>query len=229
VVAGGAGRRFGERKQFARLAGRPVAAWSVDAARSVADGVVLVVPGHTETDSSGDGSADAQRAIAGPAVADTGADLVVTGGTTRADSVRAGLAAVPDDADIIVVHDAVRPLATSGLFAAVVAAVRGEGADAAIPVLPVADTLKRVEGATVRSTVDRDGLVAVQTPQAFVAATLRSAHRPAGQATDDASLVEEWGGTVRTVAGEPHNLKLTRPEDLPLAEALLGVMRGINR
>ena len=96
---------------------------------------------------------------------------MVAGGATRADSVRAGLAAVPEDADIIVVHDAARPLATSSLFAAVVDAVRSEGADAAIPVLPVADTVKRVEGATVRSTVDRDGLVAVQTPQAFVAAT----------------------------------------------------------
>jgi 2-C-methyl-D-erythritol 4-phosphate cytidylyltransferase len=229
VVAGGAGRRFGEPKQFAQLAGRPVAAWSVDAARSAADGVVLVVPRPTETDSSGDRPDDADPHTSGPAVPDTGADLVVTGGTTRADSVRAGLAAVPGDAEIIVVHDAARPLATSSLFAAVVALVRRDGADAAIPVLPVADTLKRVEGETVRSTVDRDGLVAVQTPQAFVAATLRSAHEPAGQATDDAALVENWGATVRTVAGEPHNLKLTRPEDLLVAEALIGVIGGTSR
>ncbi len=143
-------------------------------------------PGPLRTDSSGDGPGDAHPVMAGPGVPDTGADLVVAGGATRADSVRAGLAAVPDEADIIVVHDAARPLATPSLFAAVVTAVRTGGADAAIPVLPVADTLKRVEGATVRSTVDRDGLVAVQTPQAFVAATLRSAHRSAGQATDDA-------------------------------------------
>jgi len=229
VVAGGAGRRFGEPKQFAQLAGRPVAVWSVDAARSAADGVVLVVPGPTATDSSGDGPAHASQVIAGTGVPDTGADLVVAGGATRADSVRAGLAAVPDDADIIVVHDAARPLATPSLFAAVVAAVRRGGADAAIPVLPVADTLKRVEGVTVRSTVDRDGLVAVQTPQAFVAATLRSAHRTAGQATDDAALVERCGGTVRTVAGEPHNLKLTRPEDLLVAEALIGVIEETGR
>jgi 2-C-methyl-D-erythritol 4-phosphate cytidylyltransferase len=228
VVAGGAGRRFGEPKQFAQLAGRPVAVWSVDAARSVADGVVLVVPGDTLGSTDG-APADADRGGTGIAVPDTGADRVVAGGTTRSDSVRAGLAAVPDDADIIVVHDAARPLATAALFAAVVAAVRSEGADAAIPVLPVADTVKRVEGATVRSTVDRDGLVAVQTPQAFVAATLRSAHGPAGQASDDAALVESWGATVQTVAGEPHNLKLTRPEDLLVAEALIGVIEEADR
>jgi 2-C-methyl-D-erythritol 4-phosphate cytidylyltransferase len=223
VVAGGAGRRFGEPKQFAQLAGRPVAVWSVEAARSVADGVVLVVPGNTEGDWSGNGPAPGNPVI-GPSPPDTGADLVVAGGATRADSVRAGLAAVPDDAGIIVVHDAARPLATPSLFAAVVAAVRRGDADAVIPVLAVADTLKRVEGATVRSTVDRDGLVAVQTPQAFVAASLRSAHRPAGHATDDAALVERMGSTVCTVPGEPHNLKLTRPGDLLVAEALIGVI-----
>jgi 2-C-methyl-D-erythritol 4-phosphate cytidylyltransferase len=216
VVAGGAGRRFGGPKQFLQLAGRPVAAWSVAAAHSVADGVVLVVPDDTHGAGHGD-DAVAADADAPP----MGADRVVVGGTTRGDSVRAGLAVVPDDAAIIVVHDAARPLATSSLFASVVEAVRSVGVDGAIPVLPVADTLKRVIGATVESTVDRAGLVAVQTPQAFKAATLRSAHVSAGQATDDASLVERLGATVRTVVGDPHNLKLTRPEDLVLAEALM--------
>lgn len=204
-MAGGSGRRFGGPKQFLQLAGRPVAAWSVTAARSVADGVVLVVPGD------------------GPAAPATGADRVVAGGATRTESVRAGLAAVPDDATIIVIHDAARPLATGALFAAVVDLVRAGGTDGAIPVVPVTDTLKRVDGGTVLATVDRNGLVAVQTPQAFVAATLRAAHRSADEATDDAALVERLGATVRTVMGEPHNVKLTRTEDLDVAEALMNV------
>jgi 2-C-methyl-D-erythritol 4-phosphate cytidylyltransferase len=145
----------------------------------------------------------------------------VTGGETRAESVRAGLGAVPDDAGVIVVHDAARPLATPSLFTAVVEAVRVDGAACAIPVLPVSDTLKRTSDGIVRSTVDRDGLVTVQTPQAFAAATLREAHREGGQTTDDAGLVELMGVAVRTVPGDPKNLKITRPEDLGLAEALM--------
>ncbi len=205
MVAGGSGHRFGGPKQFLQLAGRPVAAWSVTAARSVAEGVVLVVPGDA------------------PAAPATGADRVVTGGATRTESVRAGLAVVPDDATIIVIHDAARPLATGALFAAVVDLVRAGGADGAIPVVPVTDTLKRVDDGTVQATVDRDGLVAVQTPQAFVAATLRAAYQSADEATDDAALVERLGATVRTVMGEPHNVKLTRAEDLDVAEALMNV------
>ena len=189
-----------------------MAAWSVEAARSVSDGVVLVVPGQP-----GSGEPDCD-----PGTPTIGADVVVAGGRSRAESVRAGLAAVPEEAAIIVVHDAARPLAGAPLFAAVVEAVRAGGADGAIPVLPVVDTLKRTSDGTVRSTVDRDGLVAVQTPQAFVASTLRAAHRTAGQATDDAALLERLGATVCTVSGDPRNVKLTRPEDLEVAEALIG-------
>ena len=214
VVAGGSGRRFGSRKQFLPLAGRQVAAWSVRAARSVADGVVLVVPADTASDeglpkpgASGD--------------AGFGATHVVTGGATRSASVRAGMAAVPMDADIIIVHDAARPLAGVSLFAAVVEAVRTKGVDGAIPVVPVSDTLKRVEDGRIVETVSRDGLVAIQTPQAFVAAALRAAHVDGGEATDDAGLLEASGLVVGTVEGDPRNLKLTRPEDLALAEALL--------
>ena len=212
MVAGGSGRRFGGPKQFLQLAGQPVAAWSVAAARSVSDGVVLVVP---------DGGPGVPGEIPDGA-SSMGADLVVVGGRSRADSVRAGLAAVPDEAAIIVVHDAARPLASPSMFAAVVEAVAADGIDGAIPVLPVADTLKRTSDGTVRSTVDRDGLVTVQTPQAFVAATLRTAHRAAEEATDDAGLLERMGATVRTVGGDPRNMKLTRPEDLEMAEALMG-------
>jgi len=217
VVAGGSGRRFGGPKQFLPLGGRPVAAWSVTAARSVSDGVVLVVPGGTAADSPDETAADSS---------DCGADRVVTGGDARADSVRAGLAAVPDEAEVIVVHDAARPLAGPSLFAAVVEAVQEGGAVCAIPVLPVSDTLKRTSDGQVTSTVDREGLVTVQTPQAFAAAVLRQAHQDGGQTTDDAGLVEQLGLPVRTVPGDSRNLKLTRPEDLGLAEALLAGTPG---
>jgi 2-C-methyl-D-erythritol 4-phosphate cytidylyltransferase len=212
VVAGGSGRRFGGRKQFLQLAGRPVASWSVAAARPVSDGVVLVVPDGDE----GSG-ADADSC---------GADTVVTGGQARADSVRAGLSAVPEGAGVIVVHDAARPLAPPSLFTAVVEAVRTGTAVCAIPVLPVADTLKRTAGGLVTATVDRDGLVSVQTPQAFAADVLRRAHRDGGVTTDDAGLVEQLGLPVQTVPGDPRNLKITRPDDLDLAEALLA---GVDR
>jgi 2-C-methyl-D-erythritol 4-phosphate cytidylyltransferase len=230
VVAGGSGRRFGGRKQFLPLAGQPVAAWSVRAAATVADGIVLVVPPPDDRDSGGrdavDGVGDPVADGAAPAPGSTGeaalgATSVVSGGSTRADSVRAGLAAVPDDAAVIVVHDAARPLAAPALFAAVVDAVRSGDVDGAVPVVPVPDTLKRVEGDRVVGTVDRDGLVAVQTPQAFAAAVLRSVHVGSGQSTDDAGLLEAAGRSVATVDGDPRNLKLTRSEDLALAEALL--------
>jgi 2-C-methyl-D-erythritol 4-phosphate cytidylyltransferase len=213
VVAGGAGRRFGERKQFSSLGGRPVLAWAVEACRGVSDGVVLVVPAGVEAD-------DPSHA---------GADAVVAGGATRADSVRHGLHAVPTDADIVVVHDAARPLASPALFAAVLAALREEGVDGAIPGLAPSDTIKVVDEAmNVTSTLDRAALVAVQTPQAFRAAALRAAHAhvgaetsPGGAATDDAMLVEATGGKVRVVPGHAENLKITTPDDLVAAERLL--------
>jgi len=200
VVAAGSGRRFGGAKQYEPLAGRRVLDWSLDAARAVADGVVLVVAEEHAGDE------------------EPGADAVVAGAATRSGSVRAGLAAVPASAEVIVVHDAARPLADAPLFAAVVGAVRS-GADAALPGAPVNDTLRALDGAP----VDRDGLVAVQTPQAFGAAALRAAHRGDAEATDDASLVEADGGKVVVVPGSPDNLKITRPADLVMAEALLRV------
>ncbi len=227
VVAGGTGRRFGGFKQFLPLAGVPVASWSIRAAHTVADGVVLVVPSDASPGSdqsvADDGGLPAPGATGDAAF---GATTVVAGGDTRAASVRAGLAAVPGDVGIIVIHDAARPLASPELFASVVAAVRSGDAHGVIPVVPVSDTLKRVEDGVVVGTVDRDGLVAVQTPQAFVAEALRSAHRDGGEATDDAGLLEAAGLPIATVEGDPRNLKLTRPEDLVLAEAL---MSGASR
>jgi 2-C-methyl-D-erythritol 4-phosphate cytidylyltransferase len=209
VVAGGSGSRFGRPKQFEVLAGRPVAEWSVAAARKATDGVVLVVP-----------RSDLERARL------LGADLVVAGGETRSASVREGLSCVPESVEVVVVHDAARPLASPALFAAVVAPLFAGGVevDGVVCGLAVADTLKRVDvdgcTATVTGTVDRSTLVAVQTPQAFRASVLRRAHAAGQDATDDAALVEAAGGTVRVIPGEPHNLKLTLPSDLPLLEHL---------
>jgi len=207
VVAAGSGERFGAAKQFAQLGGRTMVQWAVDASRAVADGVVVVVPAG---DVSGDGW---RRGVTAEA------DVVVAGGDSRAASVRAGLAAVPDSAEVIVVHDGARPLASPALFRAVVDAVTG-GADAAIPGIAVADTLKRVEDGAVVDTVARDGLVAVQTPQAFRADVLRRAHGTGSDATDDAGLVESMGATVRVVPGEPRNIKVTTVADLEVAQAL---------
>lgn len=206
VVAAGRSMRFGADKPNQVLAGRRVLDWSMEAASAVGDGVVVVVPA---------GSAEHAEPLA---------TRVVTGSDTRSGSVRNGLAAVPADVDVIVVHDAARPLATARMFAAVVAAVlddRGEGVAAAVCAVPVVDTLKRVAGGAVVETLVRDGLWAVQTPQAFRASALRAAHRADGEATDDAALIEAAGGRVVVVPGDPANLKLTHPSDLVVAEALL--------
>lgn len=201
VVAAGSGARFGAPKQVARLGAARVVDHAVGTARAVADGVVLVRP--AEADWSVDGV------------------TAVVGGATRSESVRAGLAAVPADADIVVVHDAARPLASAELYARVVDAVRA-GADGAVPGLPIADTVKRVDDrGHVIATIPRDELVAVQTPQAFGAATLRAAHAAGPEGTDDAAVVEAAGGRVVVVAGDPANFKITEARDLERAEAVL--------
>jgi 2-C-methyl-D-erythritol 4-phosphate cytidylyltransferase len=148
---------------------------------------------------------------------------VVPGGTSRQDSVAAALAAVPERYEIVLVHDAARALAPAVLVDRVAAAVRG-GWDAVIPVLPVVDTIKRVaDGDEVAGTVDRASLRAVQTPQGFRRALLVKAHAAVADGhTDDAGLVESIGGRVFCVPGDERALKITRPIDLIVAEALLG-------
>ncbi|MGH9265473.1 MAG: 2-C-methyl-D-erythritol 4-phosphate cytidylyltransferase [Acidimicrobiales bacterium] len=195
VVAAGSGSRFGGQKQFETLEGRRVVDWAIAACRSVADEVVVVVPSDRLDDET------------------FGTDFVVGGGVTRSASVRCGLDVVESSAEVIVVHDAARPFAAPALFEAVVAAVR-DGADGAVPGVPLADTVKRVAGSQVVATLDRDELVAVQTPQAFTAAALRRAHAGAGEATDDAALVEAAGGRVVVVPGDPANTKVTLRSDL---------------
>jgi 2-C-methyl-D-erythritol 4-phosphate cytidylyltransferase len=201
VVAAGRGERFGAPKQYERLGGRRVLDWALEAAGARCEGVVLVVP--------------PERAGAPEPAATT----VVGGGATRSASVRAGLAAVPQEAEVVLVHDAARPLAPPELFDAVLTAVAG-GADGAVPGLPVTDTVKRVarDGA-VLETLDRHELVTVQTPQAFRAGALRAAHAAGGEASDDAALVEAAGGRVVVVPGDPAAAKVTEPGDLPALEA----------
>lgn len=137
---------------------------------------------------------------------------------------RAGLAAVPEAAEVVVVHDGARPAASVALFERVVEAVRA-GADAAVPGLPVPDTVKRVRDGVVVETLPRAELVAVQTPQAFRAAALRAAHAQDAEATDDAALVESAGGRVVIVEGEEANRKITTPADIDALAAVLGTRR----
>jgi len=212
VLAAGSGRRYGSApKQYEILGGQRVVDRSLSVARAAADHVVVVLaPGDED--------------VGAEMVASCAADVAVTGGGQRADSVRAGLAVVDADAAVIVVQDAARPLASAELHRAVVDAVRA-GADAVIPAVPVTDTIKRVHhderGRTVVDTPDRSSLVAVQTPQAFRASILRAAHASGADATDDAALVEATGGTVVVIEGERTNLKITTPDDLAIAHVLL--------
>jgi 2-C-methyl-D-erythritol 4-phosphate cytidylyltransferase len=205
VVAAGRGERLGTAvpKAFAMLAGRPMVQWSIAALEEVAaigEIVVALPPG-----------ADAPEGTIG-----------VAGGTQRSHSVQAALAAARAD-DVVLVHDAARPLVTPELISACLAAL--EGCDAAIAAAPVTDTVKECEGDKVVRTLDRSRLWAVQTPQVFRREALESAldqdDEIIGAATDDAALVEDLGGSVRLVEAPRENLKVTTPLDLRVAELLL--------
>lgn len=201
VVAAGSGRRFGGPKQFELLDGVRVVDRSVDLLRAACDGIVVVMAPD----------------VVGSVEADVpGADVVVAGGDSRSASVRAGLAALPEAAEIVLVHDAARPLCPPAVVERVVAAVR-DGAAAVVPVVPLADTVRTVDG----EVLDRDELRAVQTPQGFRRRALDAAHALEADATDDAGLMELVGELVTTVDGDPVNLKVTGPADLVVAAALL--------
>ena len=205
VVAAGRGERLGKPvpKAFANLAGRPMVEWSVATLQRVAavTEIVVALP---------------------PGVAAPGGTIGVPGGSERSHSVRAALAAASDD-DVVVVHDAARPLVTPELVRACLDAL-GD-ADAAIAAAPVTDTIKECADGRVVRTLDRSRLWAVQTPQVFRRAALQRAldqdPEALGAATDDASLVEAMGGTVHVVAAPRENLKVTTELDLRVAEMLL--------
>jgi 2-C-methyl-D-erythritol 4-phosphate cytidylyltransferase len=205
LVAAGSGERLGagRPKAFVELAGRPMLAWSLDAlhAAGISQIVVALPADH-----------DAPEGCIG-----------VAGGTTRSESVRAALAAAPPT-DVVVVHDAARPLVTAEHFRAALDALAD--ADCAIAAAPITDTVKEAgEDRLVAATLDRTRLWAIQTPQAFRRAALeRALDVPAdvlAAATDDAWLVERTGGTVRVVESTPANFKVTTPHDLQLAAYLL--------
>jgi 2-C-methyl-D-erythritol 4-phosphate cytidylyltransferase len=216
LVAAGSGERLGadRPKAFVALGGRVLLAESLERldGNDWIDAVVVAVPAEWE---------EAAIVLAEELVASKVA-AVVPGGPSRGESVRAALAEVPDDALVILVHDAARPLVGDDVIERVLAPL-ADGYDGAVPALPLIDTVKRVEGGVVVETVDRSALVGVQTPQAFLAGALRTAYRGEGgvPATDCAALVEAQGGRVRVVAGDPRLLKITTPADLALVESWL--------
>jgi 2-C-methyl-D-erythritol 4-phosphate cytidylyltransferase len=216
VPAGGRGVRMGRKKQDIRVGARPVLRWTLDVFEATGEvqGVVVVVPVEDVQ--------TWQRRLRGCRKV----RAVVAGGQERQESVARGLAVVPSTVAWILVHDGVRPCITPELVRRVVEAARAHGA--AVAALPVAETLKRGADRWVKETIPRDGLWAIQTPQGFCAELLREAHRRAAAdrvfGTDDAALVERLGAPVRLVAGLPGNVKITRPEDLPLARRILGRM-----
>jgi len=232
ILAAGSSRRFGgsTSKAFASLRGRPVLAWSVDALDAAgAERIVVVV--------SPDGlaTAGAVLATAGAVLATAGSPgaALVIGGPTRQASARLGLAAVAaDPGDLILIHDAARPLADEPLARRVIEAVLA-GADGAVPVLPLVDTTATVDGSRVVDVPDRSRQRRVQTPQAFRASVIEAAHRAAleageADASDDGGLVLRHvaGAQIVAVPGDERNLKITMPADLERAEALLAERAG---
>ena len=212
VPAAGLGVRLGPGvpKALRLLRGEPLLVHAVRGLRAVAAvGPVVVAAPAAEL-------ADVRALLA---AYDVG---VIAGGAERSDSVAAALAALPPEVDLVLVHDAARCLTPPAVVLAVVEALRA-GAPAVVPVLPVHDTVKRVEGDRVVETVPRAHLRAVQTPQGFARAVLRRAHEgPGDRHTDDAGMVEALGLPVVTVPGSEEAFKVTRPLDLLLAEAVLG-------
>jgi 2-C-methyl-D-erythritol 4-phosphate cytidylyltransferase len=218
IVAAGSGARLGrsEPKAFVRLGGHPMLYYSFAALARVAgiEEIIVTVPAGMEA---------AARACG---VAANAAHLpikITPGGAERQDSVRIALALVSAESDLVIVHDAARPLARPELFAACLAAA--ERAGAAIAAIPVADTLKRVAEGAITATIARAGLWQAQTPQAFHRPILIAAHDRAASekttATDDADLAERNGATVEVVDSAAPNLKVTTQADLAMAEAIL--------
>jgi 2-C-methyl-D-erythritol 4-phosphate cytidylyltransferase len=217
LAAAGAGERLGldRPKAFAPLNDRPLIAESLERldASEWIEGIVVAAPPEWEEPCI----LVAEEVAAGKVA------KAVTGGESRSESVQAALAEVPEEATVVVVHDAARPLVTDEVIERVITAL-GEGWDGAIPVLTLSDTIKKVDGEAVTETLDRSQLVAAQTPQAFVAPVLRDAFSTLQQtvkSTDCASLVEASGGRVRAVEGDRRLIKVTEPADLELVASWL--------
>ena len=215
IAAAGTGERLGidRPKAFAVLAGRPLLAESLDRLDRCpwVDAIVVAAPSGWEE----------PVILLAEELAVTKVVSCVTGGATRAESVHAALADVSEDAFVVLVHDAARPLVDDAVVERVLKPL-AEGYDGVVPAIPIPDTVKRVEGRDVVETLVRDELFRAQTPQAFLASTLRRAYvGDLAEATDCASLVERAGGRVAVVEGDPRLLKVTTPEDLALVESWL--------
>ena len=218
LAAAGTGERLGldRPKAFAPLNDRPLVAEPLERldASEWVEGIVIAAPAEWEEPCI----LVAEEVAAGKVA------KAVTGGATRSESVRAALAEVPEDATVVLVHDAARPLITNEVIERVITAL-GDGWDGAVPTLSIADTVKRVDGEAIAETIDRTGLVTAQTPQAFDADVLRGAFSSLQQtvtkSTDCASLVESSGGRVRAVEGDPRLLKVTTVADLELVASWL--------
>jgi 2-C-methyl-D-erythritol 4-phosphate cytidylyltransferase len=217
LAAAGRGERLGgdRPKAFARLGDLPMVAEPLRRLEDSdwIDGIVVAAPPGWEEPCI----VLAEELGAGKVTS------VVTGGETRAESVRIALAEIPDDAAVVIVHDAARPILPEDVLERVIAAL-SEGFDGAVPVMPVADTVKRVRDGEVVETLDRAELFVAQTPQAFVASALRlglSGLQPLSHWTDCASIVEAGGGKVKAVAGDRRLLKVTSSEDLEVVSKWL--------
>jgi 2-C-methyl-D-erythritol 4-phosphate cytidylyltransferase len=222
VVAGGEGERSGRPggKQLAQLRGKPVLAHALlafEACPEIGEIVLVAHPDRTRE--------YLESAVLDPGI--TKVTAVVAGGARRQDSVAAGIRALSAEAELVAIHDGARPLVTPGLIAAALVALAADPeADGVVIGHPSYDTVKTVDaGRWVTGTPDRSSVWMAQTPQVFRRAALERAYRDADDAgllgTDDASLVEAAGGSVRMLAGPRDNIKITVPEDLTLAEALL--------
>jgi 2-C-methyl-D-erythritol 4-phosphate cytidylyltransferase len=214
LVAAGRGERLGaeQPKAFVRLGELPLLAEPLrrlDESEWV-DAIVVAAPPEWEE----------PAILLAEEIGAVKVSQVVTGGATRADSVRRAVAEVPEDALVVLVHDAARPLLTDEVIGRVLAPI-GEGWDGVVAALPLADTVKRVRDDAVVETVPRDGLWAIQTPQAFPAGGFRATLAAGGDASDCAGLVEARGGRVKVVRGDPRLLKVTSRDDLELVTSWL--------
>jgi 2-C-methyl-D-erythritol 4-phosphate cytidylyltransferase len=210
LLAGGSSTRFGALKQFERVEGSTLIELALRTTVACCDHTTLVLPAD----------------VASSAVELEVADAVVVGGSSRSESVQLALQAVPDTAEIVVVHQAANPLASRALFSSVIQAVRA-GAVAAVPGLPLIDVVRRVDRGRLVEDVGRDDLVTVQTPGAFRAEVLREAHASGRPAIEDTELVGGCGYPIDVVAGDPFNIHVTTLADLRLVRAIL-LSQGVD-
>ena len=201
VLAGGTGTRYGRLKQLEELAGYRLVDRTVGAARRTCDRVALVLPPGVEWD--------------GEPV-----DALAVGGDHQSSSLRNGLAAVPDDAGILVLADPAHPVATDRIFTGVITAVR-DGADGAVPVIPMLEVVQRVVDGVVVETLPKQDTVVTQSPQAFRAAVLRAAHADEPRPVENSGMLAALGHRVVTVPGDPANLHVATAEDLAVVRRLV--------